>query len=307
MRKPLSVLLAAPRRPLQIAAALSRPGGRAAGPPPREPRLPHLPRQGHDPRRIRRALRGRREPGLRLAEVPRHARRRRPEPDPPLRRARTTRSRATSASGRTRWPPRPGRALVPWARTERRGPRTGGEVRPLAVGPRLLRAPARLRGRGGEARRRRRGRPVLLLLRLGLAVLADERGQQRERRRHRAEGEGQHPRQRQPPRRAGEGGAEGRRGAPGLRQRLLRDPERALGGPRGGRRRRERVGAPRGRDPAGRLLEEPGGPRGAGVARLAVADRRRRQGGGGTPRRPAPRRPELRQPPLPRARRRPAS
>ena len=71
------------------------------------------------------------------------------------------------------------------------------------------------------------------------------------------------------------------------------------------RRRGERVRSPRGRGAAGHLLEEPGGSRGTGVARVAGAGGRGRHRGGGAPRRPAPRRPELLQPSIPRPRRRP--
>ena len=87
--------------------------------------------------------------------------------------------------------PAPGRALVPWARSETPGAADGGAKFDLARWD-----PAyfeRLRSFVAEAGKRGIVVEVVLfssLLRVGLAVLADARGQQRERRRRRAEGEG---------------------------------------------------------------------------------------------------------------------
>ena len=182
MRSPLRGVAAALALALAVAPVV-RPRGRAARAAQEQPVLPGLPGEGHDPRRLRRALRGGREPGLRLPEVPGDAGSGRPQPDPPVRghllreagRLRHRRQHARPGSGAG--------ARPVGAQRHAGSGRRGREVRPVALGPRLLRAAALLRGRGREARRRGRGGPLLLLLRVGLAVRAAPRGEQRERRR----------------------------------------------------------------------------------------------------------------------------
>ncbi len=172
--------------------------------------------------------------------------------------------------------PAPGRALVPWARSETPGAADGGsEVRPRRGGtrPYFERAPRSFVAEAGK-------RGIVVEIVLFSSYYGSGWSYSPLNAANNVNGTGAVPREKANTLDNGNLLAEQERVVRRivaelreLRQRLLRDPERALGRPRGGRRRRERVRPARGRDPAGRLLEEPGGPRGSGVARLAGADR----------------------------------
>ena len=107
------------------------------------------------------------EPRLQVRRLSRHARRRRPEPDAPVRRQLPRKIR------RLRHPLQHARAgarprdHAVGAQRRRRLRRRRAEVRPRSVGPRLLRAPQGLRRQGRRPRHRRRGRAVLELVRQG--------------------------------------------------------------------------------------------------------------------------------------------
>jgi hypothetical protein len=209
------------------------PSGAGRPPPLRaESPLPLLPRPAHAPRGLGRALRGGRQPRLRLPEVPRHREEGRAEPREGLVRL------LPRAPGQLRDPDehaRPGagslpRPLGPERRARLRSGRR--EVRPLAVGRSVPRSAAGLRGRSGPPRHR--GRAHLLLHVLpprgprGLGGEPDERPEQRQRDRRRVRLSRLRPRQ--PVAHPGPEGArpQAHRGAPRRRQPVLRDRERGV-------------------------------------------------------------------------------
>ena len=194
---------------------------------PQEPPLLPLPRQAGGARDIGRALRRGRQPRLQVRRLPRHARRRRAEPDARCSSAATSRSPATSTSASTRSRRRRAAPITPWARSTTDGFAGGGPKFDLdRWDPALLRAAEGLRRQGRRARHRRRGGAVLELVRQGHDEPAAPVEQRQRPRRDRA-GCRAHAGQWRAAGTAGSDGPQARRRAQRVRQRLLRDPERA--------------------------------------------------------------------------------